>query len=63
MFVFNTQGLLVNPDDTDNPDNHAILHHDAGTMVSFSVSNAGSAAGTRLVSGKNKTGGELCRKG
>src|SRR5262245_59256289 len=45
MFSFDVQGLLVSPDDTDNPDNHVVLHHDAGTMVSFAVANLGDQPG------------------
>jgi hypothetical protein len=44
-FAFDSNGVLVSPDDTDNPDNHVVLHHDAGTMVSFAVWNVGQAAG------------------
>jgi len=50
MFVlFDNPGLLVNVDDEDNPNNHVILHSDAGTKVSFSVYNAGNASGTCTV--------------
>jgi hypothetical protein len=45
MFTFDPQGLLISPDDTDNPDNHVVLHHDAGTMVSFAVINVGDEPG------------------
>lgn len=48
-FIFDTNGLWVSPDDTDNPDNHAVLHHDAGTQVSFLVWNAGAGKGTATV--------------
>ena len=40
-FGFDTTGVLVSPDETDNPDNHVVLHHDAGTQVSFVVWNLG----------------------
>src|SRR5262249_60793377 len=40
---------LLSPDDTDNPDNHVVLHHDAGTKVSFVVWNVGAAAGSATV--------------
>jgi hypothetical protein len=48
-FAFDTNGVLVSPDDTDNPDNHVVLHHDAGTKVSFVVWNVGQAAGAATV--------------
>jgi hypothetical protein len=48
-FIFDTNGLWVGPDDTDNPDNHAVLHHDAGTQVSFLVWNIGPGAGAATV--------------
>jgi hypothetical protein len=45
MFAFDDQGLLVSPDDSDNPDGHVVPHQDAGTKVSFAVWNVGTAAG------------------
>ena len=45
----NARKCLVPPDDTDNPDNHVVLHHDAGTKVSFVVWNVGATAGTATV--------------
>lgn len=48
-FAFDTNGVLVSPDETDNPDNHVVLHHDAGTQVSFAVWNVGTAAGVATV--------------
>ena len=45
MFAFDDAGLLVSPDDSDNPDSHVVPHHDAGTKVSFAVWNVGAAAG------------------
>jgi hypothetical protein len=48
-FAFDTNGVTVSPDETDNPDNHAVLHHDAGTQVSFLVWNVGQAAGVATV--------------
>ena len=48
-FVFDTNGLWVDPDSDDNPDNHAVLHHDAGTQVSFIVWNSGPAKGSATV--------------
>lgn len=47
MFVlYDIPGLLVNPDDHDNPNNHVVLTSDAGTKVSFSVANVGGEGGT-----------------
>ena len=47
MFVlYDNPGLLVNPDDYDNPNNHVVLTSDAGTKVSFSVANVGGEGGT-----------------
>ena len=48
-FIFDTNGLWVDPDSDDNPDNHAVLHHDAGTQVSFIVWNAGHVKGSATV--------------
>ncbi len=48
-FAFDNNGLLVSPDDTDNPDDHVILHHDAGTKVSFAIWNVGTVAGSATV--------------
>jgi hypothetical protein len=48
-FAFDNNGVLVSPDDLDNPDNHVVLHHDAGTKVSFAIWNMGQAAGTATV--------------
>jgi hypothetical protein len=45
-FIFDTNGIWVDPDDTDNPDNHAVLHHDAGTQLSFIVWNVGAGNGS-----------------
>src|SRR5579864_7527019 len=47
QFKFQTQGLIVNVDDQDNPNNHvgANLFDDAGTKVSFAIGNVGSVAG------------------
>lgn len=42
-------GLFVSPDDLDNPDNHVVLHHDAGTKVSFTLRNYGHGAGSATV--------------
>jgi hypothetical protein len=48
-FIFDTNGVWVEPDSTDNPDNHVILHHDAGTQVNFIVWNVGAGAGSATV--------------
>jgi len=48
-FAFDTNGVWVDPDDTDNPENHAILHHEAGTQVSFLVWNLGQGTGIATV--------------
>jgi len=48
-FIFDTNGVWVDPDDTDNPDNHVVLHHDAGTQVSFLVWNIGAGKGNATV--------------
>jgi hypothetical protein len=48
-FIFDTNGLWVSPDEIDNPDNHAVLHHDAGTQVSFIVWNIGKGNGPATI--------------
>jgi hypothetical protein len=48
-FEFDGQGLLVSPDDTDNPDGHVVPHHDAGIKVSFAVWNVGGEVGQARV--------------
>jgi hypothetical protein len=48
-FAFDTNGVLVSPDDTDNPDHHVVPHHEAGTQVSFSVWNVGAGPGAATV--------------
>jgi hypothetical protein len=48
-FIFDTNGLWVEPDSTDNPDNHVVLHHDAGTQVSFLLWNVGNGKGSATV--------------
>jgi hypothetical protein len=48
-FAFDQQGVLVSLDETDNPDNHVVLHHEAGTQVSFSVWNVGTGPGVATV--------------
>jgi hypothetical protein len=48
-FIFDTNGVWVEPDSTDNPDNHVVLHHDAGTQVSFLVWNVGPGQGAATV--------------
>ncbi|WP_326533851.1 hypothetical protein [Pseudorhodoferax sp.] len=42
-------GLGVMPDPADNPDNHVVPHHEAGTRVSFEALNVGDQAGTASV--------------
>jgi len=42
-------GLGVMPDPGDNPDNHEVPHHDAGTRISFEVRNVGDAGGNARV--------------
>jgi hypothetical protein len=42
-------GLGVMPDPDDNPDNHVVPHHDAGTRISFEVVNVGDAGGNARV--------------
>ena len=50
MFVLgDIPGLSVNVDDEDNEHNRSNLHSDAGTMVSFTVFNVGTAAGSCTV--------------
>ena len=41
MFELSVGGIAVMPDPADNPDNHVIPHHDAGTQISFEVCNVG----------------------
>jgi hypothetical protein len=48
-FIFDTNGVWVEPDSADNPDNHVVLHHDAGTQVSFLVWNVGAGKGAATV--------------
>jgi hypothetical protein len=51
MFALSdTPGLSVDVDPDDNEAGHAILHSNSGTMVTFTVWNVGSAAGTCTVS-------------
>ena len=45
MFELSEGGIGVMPDPADNPDNHVIPHHDAGTQISFEVCNVGDAGG------------------
>ena len=46
MFVFDVQGLLVSPDDNDNPGNDPLPVESAGTEVSFTVWNVGTSDGS-----------------
>jgi hypothetical protein len=48
-FGFDMNGVSVQVDDSDNPDNHVNLHVNAGTEVGFTVCNMGSAQGTATV--------------
>jgi hypothetical protein len=48
-FGFDNNGLIVQVDQSDNPDNHVTLHVDAGTEAVFTVCNMGTAAGTATV--------------
>ena len=50
MFELVGGGLGVMPDPDDNPDNHVVPHHDAGTRISFEVLNVGDAGGNATVS-------------
>src|SRR4051812_47009478 len=45
MFELVGGGLGVMPDPEDNPDNHVVPHHEAGTRTSFEVLNVGDAGG------------------
>lgn len=49
MFELAGGGIGVMPDPQDNPDSHNIPHHDAGTRISFEVSNVGDEGGTARV--------------
>ncbi|MGA7987697.1 MAG: hypothetical protein WCB51_04785 [Candidatus Dormiibacterota bacterium] len=48
-FGFDNNGLIVQVDQSDNPDNHVTLHTDAGTEAVFTVCNMGTAAGAATV--------------
>ena len=48
-FGFDMNGLIVQVDDSDNPDNHVVLNENAGTEAAFTVCNMGSAQGTATV--------------
>ena len=50
MFQLVGGGLGVMPDPDDNPDNHVVPHHDAGTRISFETLNVGDAGGNATVS-------------
>jgi hypothetical protein len=45
MFELVGGGLGVMPDPADNPDNHVVPHHEAGTRISFEVLNVGDVGG------------------
>jgi hypothetical protein len=49
MFELVGGGIGVMPDPEDNPDNHVITHHEAGTSISFEVLNVGDAGGNARV--------------
>ncbi len=48
-FGFDMNGLIVQVDQSDNPDNHVVLNANAGTEAVFTVCNMGSASGTATV--------------
>lgn len=48
-FGFDNNGLIVQVDQSDNPDNHVVLNENAGTEAVFTVCNMGTAAGTATV--------------
>jgi hypothetical protein len=45
MFQLIGGGIGVMPDPADNPGNHQVPHHNAGTLISFEVINVGDAGG------------------
>ncbi len=45
QFAFGNNGVRVDADDADNPENHPYAHHEAGTKVSFEPYNVGQVAG------------------
>ncbi|GAA3102881.1 hypothetical protein GCM10010520_55020 [Rhizobium viscosum] len=49
MFLFTEQGILVNPDPSDNPDSHHVPSHEAGTQINFQVMNIGDEDGVAEV--------------
>ena len=49
MFELVGGGIGVMPDPEDNPDNHAVTHHEAGASISFEVLNTGDAGGNARV--------------
>jgi hypothetical protein len=48
-FGFDNNGLIVQVDQSDNPDNHVVLNANAGTEAVFTVCNMGTAQGTATV--------------
>jgi hypothetical protein len=48
-FGFDNNGLIVQVDQSDNPDNHVVLNANAGTEAVFTVCNMGTASGTATV--------------
>jgi len=49
MFNLVGGGIGVMPDPEDNPDNHLVPHHEAGTRISFEVLNVGDIVGNAKV--------------
>jgi hypothetical protein len=49
QFGFDNNGLIVQVDQSDNPDNHVVLNANAGTEAVFTVCNMGTASGTATV--------------
>ena len=49
MFELVGGGIGVMPDPADNPDNHMVPHHEAGTRISFEVLNVGDAGNNARV--------------
>jgi hypothetical protein len=48
-FGFDNNGLIVQVDQSDNPDNHVVLHVNAGTEAVFTICNMGTAQATASV--------------
>lgn len=41
MFQLTGGGIGVMPDPDDNPDQHVVPHHEAGTLITFAIVNVG----------------------